>query len=200
MKAAGLEPQLQSLSPRDGIISYLKIATYAGLVISSPWIFYHLWKFISAGLYPNEKKYVHFAVPASAILFLAGAALAVLLVAPLTLQFCIMFNKEWLGISSAFTFQNYMSFMVGMMIAFGLAFQMLIVMFFLHKFGMLPVSAINKSRRFVILGIVVAASIITPGQDMISLAVLTVALYALFELGFFAIWLTSRRDDNSHHL
>ena len=65
--------QLHTLAPAEGLTSYIKIALITGLIISSPWVFYQLWMFVAAGLYPNEKRYIHFAAPFSAILFITGA-------------------------------------------------------------------------------------------------------------------------------
>ena len=97
-----MEPgaRLQSLAPADGFMSYMKISIITGVVISSPWIFYHLWMFVSAGLYQNERKYIHIAIPFSTVLFIAGALFFILVVAPLTLSFLVKFNKAVLGVSS----------------------------------------------------------------------------------------------------
>jgi sec-independent protein translocase protein TatC len=193
MRQMNLNPYLQTLTPVDGFTTYMKIATWSGLILSSPWIFYHLWKFVSAGLYYRERRYVYIAAPATAVLFILGALLAVIMIAPLTLQFLVGFNKDWLGIVSAFTFQSYMSFMINMMVAFGLAFETPIVMFFLNKFGLLSLSLVTKSRRYVILIVVVLAAVLTPGSDVVSLTALAVPLYLLFELGVLLIWLFGRR-------
>lgn len=193
MREANLYPHLQTITPTDGFTTYMKIAMWFGIVLASPWIIYQLWKFVSAGLYPKEKRYVYLAAPATAILFILGVMLSVMVVTPLTLQFLVTFNKDWLGIVSAFTFQSYMSFMVAMMLAFGLSFETPIVMFFLNKFGMLSLSLITQSRRYVILAIVVIAAILTPGSDIVSLAALAVPLYLLFELGVLLIWLFGKR-------
>jgi sec-independent protein translocase protein TatC len=193
MKDANLDPHLQSLNPTDGFTTYMQIAMWFGLVLASPWIIYQLWKFVSAGLYPKERRYVYAAAPATAILFVLGVLLAVIVIAPMTLQFLVTFNRDWLGVASAFTFQSYMSFMVSMMLAFGLAFETPIVMFFLNKFGILPLSLITKSRRYVILIVVILAAVLTPGSDLISLAALAIPLYLLFELGVILIWLFGRK-------
>jgi sec-independent protein translocase protein TatC len=201
MRSANLDPHLQTITPTDGFTSYMQIAMWSGLVLASPWIFYHLWKFVSAGLYPKEKRYVYAAAPATAILFILGAMLSVMVISPLTLQFLVTFNKDWLGIVSAFTFQSYMSFMVNMMLAFGLSFETPIIMFFLNKFGLLSLSLITKSRRYVILAVVIIAAVLTPGSDLISLSALAIPLYLLFELGVLLIWLFGRKpviEQSSH--
>jgi len=194
MRAANLEPHLQTITPTDGFTTYMKIAMWSGFVLASPWIFYQLWKFVAAGLYPKEKRYVYIAAPATAILFILGAMLSVMVVTPLTLQFLVIFNRDWLGIVSAFTFQSYMSFMVSMMLAFGLSFETPIIMFFLNKFGMLPLALVANSRRYVILAVVIIASVLTPGSDIVSLSALAIPLYLLFELGVLLIWLFGKKD------
>jgi len=194
MTQAGLKPSLQILAPTDGFTTYLKIATWTGLVLASPWIFYQLWKFVAAGLYLKERRYVYIAAPACAILFVTGTLFCVLFIAPMALQFLINFNKDFLaGAVSSFTFKEYLTFMVSMLVAFGLAFQTPVIMFFLNRFGLLGVPLINKSRRYVIFFIVVAAAVITPGSDLISLLSLAAALYFLFELGFIVILFAGRK-------
>ena len=133
IEAMGLQARLQSLAPADGFTSYMEISVMAGVVLSSPWIFYQLWMFVSAGLYPHEKRYVYIAVPFSAGLFIAGALFFVFVIAPVTLKFLVMFNKQMLGVDSNFTFQNYVSFITIMMLIFGVAFQTPIAIFFLSR-------------------------------------------------------------------
>jgi len=183
MISEGLEPRLQSLAPSDGFITYLKITSLAGIALSSPWIFYHLWRFIAAGLYPKEKRLVHFIAPASVILFISGAAFFFMFIAPLTLRFFIRFNKTLLGIDSAFTFEKYISFITNMTLVFGLSFQFPIVIFFLNKTGIVSLETFAKSRRYVLLIVFILAAVLTPGPDVISQVSLAIPLYLLFEIG-----------------
>ena len=177
-----LSPRLQILRPADGIISYIKIALISGLLLSSPWVFYHVWMFVAAGLYPHEKKYVHTAVPFSAALFVTGALFFVLIVAPLTLKFLVKFNEGVLGARSNFTFADYISFITMLMLIFGVAFQTPIAIFFLTKTGLVSIDGLRKSRKFVLLGIFILAAMATP-PDVISQVTLAIPLYALFEIG-----------------
>jgi sec-independent protein translocase protein TatC len=194
--AMGKNAQLQSLAPVDGFTTYMQVSMISGVVISSPWIFYHLWMYISAGLYKHEKRYVYLATPFSAMLFTVGALFFMFAIAPITLRFLVIFNKKVLGIESNFTFQNYISFTTMMMLVFGLAFQTPVAIFFLNKAGLVSVQALCKSRKFVLLGIVIAAAVITPGSDIFSLASLAVPLYLLFELGILLSCLVSRKKTN----
>lgn len=192
-QAMGLEKPLQSIEPADGFISYMKISMIAGVVLSSPWIFYQLWLFIAAGLYPRERRYVYLAVPFSTGLFIAGALLFILVIAPATLKFLVAFNRRILGVDSNFTFKSYVSFVSTMMLVFGLAFQTPIAIFFLNKIGLVSVQSMRKSRKFVVLGSVVVAAIATPGGDFFSLFTLAIPLYLLFEFGIVLCTLSARR-------
>ena len=193
VEAMGIQARLQSLAPADGFTSYMQISVMSGLVLSSPWIIYQAWMFISAGLYPHEKRYVYIVTPFSAGLFIGGALFFVFVIAPVTLKFLVMFNKQVLGIDSNFTFQNYVSFITIMMLIFGIAFQTPIAIFFLVKTGLVSIQAMTKSRRFVIFGIVILAAVATPGSDMFSLFSLAIPLYLLFEAGIALAKISERR-------
>jgi len=184
--------RLQTLAPADGIISYIKIALVSGLILSSWWVFYQLWMFVAAGLYSNEKRYVHLAAPFSAALFVTGALFFIMVVAPLTLGFLVKFNERVLGVSSNFTFANYISFVTMLMLVFGVAFQTPIAIFFLNKTGLVSVKGLRRSRKFVLLGIFIAAAMATP-PDIISQITLGIPLYLLFELGILLSWFSERK-------
>ena len=188
--------QLQVIAVAAGIISYIKIALIAGLLISSPWVFYQLWMFVAAGLFPHEKRYVNIAAPFSAVLFVTGALFFLFVVAPLTLRFLVSFNQRVLDVNSQFTFQHYISFVSHLMLVFGLAFQTPTAIFFLNRTGLVSIAALNKSRKFVVLAIFIVAAMATP-PDVISQITLAVPLYLLFELGILLSYIASRRRRKS---
>lgn len=187
----GSEARLQTLAPSDGIISYVGISLMAGLLISSPWISYHLWLFVSVGLYPHEKKYVCYAAPFSAALFLTGALFFITIIAPLTLKFLVKFNQNMLGINSQFTFKNYISFVTKLMFVFGVAFQTPAAIFFLNKVGIVSIKTLSRSRKYILLVIFVLAAIFTP-PDVVSQITLALPLYLLFELGIVISYFLNR--------
>ncbi|MHC4228469.1 MAG: twin-arginine translocase subunit TatC [Planctomycetota bacterium] len=184
--------RLQILSPAAGFISYIKIALMAGLILSSPWVFYQIWMFVAAGLYARERKYVHTAVPFSATLFVTGALFFLFIVAPLTLGFLVKFNEGVLDARSNFTFADYISFITMLMLVFGVAFQTPIAIFFLNRTGLVSIQALRKSRKFVLLGIFVLAAMATP-PDPISQITLAIPLFLLFELGILLSVFSERR-------
>ena len=193
IKTMGESARLQSIDPAEGFISYMEIAMIAAVVISSPWIFYQLWKFVSVGLYPHEKRYVYIAVPLCSSLFVAGALLFVFVIAPATLQFFVYFNREFLRVSSNFTFTNYISFMANMMLIFGLSFQTPIAIFVLIRTGIMSAEFFKKSRKYVFLAVVIICSAVIPGSDPVSLFAMVIPVYLLFELGLFLSWLSEKR-------
>jgi sec-independent protein translocase protein TatC len=137
------------------------------------------------------------AVPFSVILFITGALFFVFVIAPVTLKFLVIFNRDFLGVDSNYTFPNYVSFIAIMMLVFGIAFQTPIAIYFLNKTGLVSIQAMHNSRRFVILGIVVVAAAATPGSDMFSLFSLAIPLYLLFELGILLSYFGNRRKNLS---
>jgi len=185
------DKSLQVLALAEGFTSYVKIALIAGLIFSSPWVFYHLWMFISAGLYPNEKRYVHIAVPFSAALFIAGALFFLIIAAPISVNFLVKVNN-WLGLKSNITFKNYISFVTGLMLVFGVAFQTPTAIFFLNRAGLVSLKTLSGSRKYIVLVIVIIAAMATP-PDVVSQITLAVPLYLLFELGVLLSYFANRR-------
>jgi len=183
---------LTTLAPADAFIGFMKISFIAGLIISCPWVLYHLWMFVAAGLYVKERRYVQMAVPFSATLFIAGAVFFVLVVAPLCLKFFLKFG-ELLGLASYWTFQKYVGFITSMMLVFGIAFQTPIAIFLLTKTGLVSIPALKSSRKFVLLGCFVVSAVATP-PDVVSQITLALPLYVLFELGILISYFSKRKE------
>lgn len=186
---------LTALAPADAFIGYMKISLIAGLLLSCPWVFYQLWMFIATGLYPNERRYIHMAVPFCASLFIAGALFFLYIVAPITLAFFLKFG-EVINVAPNWTFQKYVSFITVLMLVFGIAFQTPIAIFFLNRTGLLSIAALRSSRKYVLLGVFVVAAVATP-PDVVSQITLAIPLYALFELGILLSRVTNRTKRSS---
>jgi sec-independent protein translocase protein TatC len=197
MRHLNLEPHLQLFAPAEGFMLYMKIATWSGLVLASPWIFYQLWKFVGAGLYWKEKRYVYIAVPVSAILFLIGTLFAALYIAPYTITFFIVFNRDVMGSDSPFRFSDYISFIVNTMVVFGVCFQTPVAMYFLNKVGLVSLEFLTKSRRYVIFIITVVAGLFSPGADAISLLAMAIPLYLLYEVGVIVIRFWGKKEEKA---
>jgi len=192
MVKAQLEPVLIAIRPPEKFLVYLKVSLLFGLLLSSPWVFYQLWAFISAGLYTREKKYIHLIAPTSAVLFVLGGIFFITVVAPITMLFFIKFDPGIGFVKVNFTLQNYVTFAVSLTIVFGLAFQLPIAVLCAEKLGIVSIRTLNRSRKYVILLLVIIAAIATP-PDVISQIALAVPLYALFEASILICLLTRRK-------
>ncbi len=191
IQVMGEAAPMQSISPAEGFASYMKIALISGLILSAPWVFYQLWMFVAAGLYPHERRYVQVAVPFSAALFISGALFFLFVIARITLQFFVTFNEKILGVESRFTFPNYISYVTMLMLVFGIAFQTPIAIFILTRSGLISIRTFSKSRKYIILIVFILAAVLTP-PDPFSQVSLAIPLYALFELGILLSWLSER--------
>jgi len=191
-KVMGEEARLTVLAPAEVIISYVKISLISGLIISSPWVFYQIWMFVAAGLYPHERRYIHLAAPFSAALFVTGALFFIFAVAPLCLRFLIKFS-DMLDLVRNWTLQYYVSFITHLMLVFGIAFQTPTAIFFLNRTGLVSLKALSASRKYAILVIVIVAAMATP-PDVVSQIALAIPLYLLFELGIILSYIASRRE------
>jgi sec-independent protein translocase protein TatC len=186
------DARLQAITLPEKFVVYLKTAMLFGVIFSSPWVFYQLWKFISAGLYPNEKKYVYIIVPACTGLFVAGALFFMFIVAPMVISFFIGFDTGIKFLTTQVTLQSYISFMISMTLIFGLCFQLPLAIIAANRIGIVSTENLKKARKYVLLVIFVIAAIMTP-PDVISQISLAVPMYVLFELGV----LFSRRTGRS---
>ncbi len=188
---SGAGGKLIVIGPADAFVGFMKISLISGLILSSPWVFYQLWMFIAAGLYEKERHYVRTAVPFSTGLFVIGALFFLIVVAPLSLRFFLGFG-HYIGVSSTWTFQKYISFVSVLMLVFGLGFQTPIAIFVLNRTGLVSIPALKNSRKYVIIVMFGLSAIATP-PDVISQITLAVPLYALFELGILLSWLAERK-------
>ncbi|MFH1616194.1 MAG: twin-arginine translocase subunit TatC [Planctomycetota bacterium] len=178
----GENAKLQVLSPAEGFMTYIKLSLLCGIIVTSPWIFYQLWQFVAAGLHRHEKKYVYLTVPFSAILFIAGCIFCLWIAVPVTVGFFANFDEKVVDVRSSYTFQNYVSFVIGLTLIFGVAFQTPIAVFFLNRLGIIPLAVLKRSRKYVFLVVLIVSAILTPPGPVI-LFVLAVPMYLLFEAG-----------------
>lgn len=170
---------LQTIQPAEGFLMYIKVCLVFGLLITSPWVFWQIWAFVSSGLYRHERKFVYAAAPISALLFVAGSIFFLVIIAPTAMGFFISVN-EWLSLASNWTFQSYINLILTLTLVFGVAFQMPIAIVFAQMMGLVSIDSLAKARRFVILGLFFVAAMATP-PDVVSQIALAVPLYALFE-------------------
>jgi sec-independent protein translocase protein TatC len=141
-------PTLSTLSVQEAFVVYFKIAIMTGFVLGSPWIFYQIWSFVAAGLYPHEKKYVNMFLPVSVGLFLFGVAVCEFFVMDKTIEALLWFN-EFLGMAPDLRLSEWLGFAIFMPIVFGISFQTPLVMLFIQRIGIVKVDSYRKYRRII---------------------------------------------------
>ena len=168
----------KSLNAHEAFMIYIKAALVVGLLIASPWIFYQIWSFVAAGLYPHEKKYIHVFLPFSLGLFFCGAALAFFFVFEPVLSFLFYFNSS-LGIDPDPRISEWLGFVLVLPLGFGISFQLPLVMLFLERIGIFDVEAYLSKWRVAILVIFVIGMMLTPA-DPYSMLLMAVPLTVLY--------------------
>ncbi|HLA84363.1 MAG TPA: twin-arginine translocase subunit TatC [Thermoguttaceae bacterium] len=177
----GDDPRVRtkSLAVQEPFMIYVKASLLVGVLLASPYVFYQIWSFVAAGLYPREKHYVHVFLPFSLGLFLAGAALAFFFVFEPLLLFLFSFNRS-LGIETEPRITEWMHFMLLMPLGFGVSFQLPLVMLFMERIGVVTISSYLKQWRIAVLVIFIAAMILTPSSDPYSMLLMAFPLTALY--------------------
>ena len=172
---------LMVTGPSDSLNIILNASLALGVVFASPIIAWQVWGFLSPAMYRHEKKVVIPVLVGAALLFLAGMALAFFLVVPTSLKFLMTaFHSD--AITNMMTVDKYFGFLFGMCITFGIVFELPIVILLLTALGIVNPKFLSKFRRHAFVACLVAAALITPGQDPYSLFLLTLPLYVLYEM------------------
>ncbi|UQZ88368.1 twin-arginine translocase subunit TatC [Deltaproteobacteria bacterium Smac51] len=163
----------------DTFIIHLKISLWSGLLISSPYWLHQIWAFVAPGLYRGERRRVARWSLSAALLMLAGAAFAYFTVFPLAFRFFIGFSGE--DVAMLPTITQYLSLVMTIMLAFGLAFQLPLVLLFLNRVGLVDAARLRRFRRYAILLIVILAAVMTP-PDVVSQILMSLPMIGLYEL------------------
>ena len=174
--------KLKTLSVQEPLVVYFKIAIMAGFVLSSPWVFYQIWAFIAAGLYPHEKRLVNVYLPVSVFLFLAGCAICQFLVIPKAIEALFWFN-DLIGVQPDPRLNEWLNFAIFMPVVFGVSFQTPMVMLFMYTIGLCSIETYRSNRKISIFLMAVFAALITPSIDAISMMMMWVPMCLLYELG-----------------
>jgi len=177
-------PMLTTLSVTEAFVVYFKVALMTGFILGSPWIFYQIWMFVAAGLYPHEKKYVNYFLPFSLALFLVGVIVCEWFVMTRAVAALLYFN-EWLGFAPDLRLNEWLGFAIFMPLVFGICFQTPLVMLFIQRIGLLTVDSFRKFRRIAWFTLAVFAAVITPDPSPISMMFLWIPMSLLYELGIF---------------
>lgn len=167
-------------SPADAFVARFMLTIWGGIIIALPVIIYQIWQFVSVALKDNEKKYVRFFAPFSFLLFVVGSLFGYWVMIPMGMKFLLSFSTDY--IVPMITIQNYISFVTTLVLAFGMAFQLPLILMFLAKIGIVTPAFLIQKRKHAIILILIASALITP-PDAVSQIIMALPLLVLYELG-----------------
>lgn len=179
LKDNGMSERLVYLNPTEPFNLYLKIAALAGVFLTSPFILYQVWMFISPGLYRNEKKYVVPFMVSTIALFTAGGYFGFKIVYPQALGFLIHFGRQF---QPMITIGEYTSLFLSIILGMGLIFELPILIFFLALMGIVTAGFMWKNFRYAILIIFIIAAIVSPTPDVLNMCIFAAPMIALYAL------------------
>ncbi len=169
----------RALSVQESFIIFLKTALFLGVVLGSPGVFYYFWRFVGAGLYPSEKKYVYRFLPLSVSLFLSGFALAFFVVFQFMLQFLFRFNAG-MDIEPDTRISEWLNFALLIPVAFGIAFQLPLAMFVMERLRIFSIQTYLEKWRISIFSVACLAMLITPPDPWSMLFMLSCLILLYF--------------------
>src|SRR3984885_6816226 len=185
LKANGMSEKLVYLNPTEPFNLYLKIAALAGLFLTSPFVLYQVWMFISPGLYRNEKRYVVPFMVSTIALFTTGGYFGYKVVYPQALGFLIHFGRQF---QPMITIGEYTSLFLSIILGMGLIFEMPILIFFLALMGIITAGFMWKNFRYSILIIFIIAAIVTPTPDVLNMCIFSAPMIALYLVSIGIAW------------
>ena len=172
--------KLVYLGPADGFIITLQLGLTIGILLASPIVIFQIWAFLSPALHPTEKRAIIPALYLGLVLFAAGAAMGYFLALPMTIQFLMGFQAETMV--PQITAGLYFSFVTKMLLAFGIIFELPVVVLLLSALGVITSAFLRSKRRYAIAGMAILASMITPGDVITVTVLMMLPLVLLYEL------------------
>jgi sec-independent protein translocase protein TatC len=186
LRGNGMPEKLVYLNPTEPFNLYLKVAFLAGIFLTSPFVLYQVWLFISPGLYRHEKRYVFPFIFSTVFLFLAGGWFGYKLVYPAALNFLIEYGKQF---QPMITIHEYTDLFLTIIIGMGIIFELPILVFFLALMGIVTAGWMWRNLRYSILVIFIIAAIITPTTDILNMCIFAAPMVVLYVVSIGIAWL-----------
>jgi sec-independent protein translocase protein TatC len=179
----------------EAFFTYIKVSFYAGLFVASPVVLYHIWKFISPGLFPKEKKFVAPFVITSTLLFIGGVCFGYFLVLPSAYKFFLEFTTDFL--KPMLSMREYLTLTLKLLLSFGVIFEIPVFLFFMTKIGLVTPRKLARMRRYAIVVCFIVAAIITPTPDAFTQCMMAIPMVILYEVGILVSKLAVRKKDDA---
>ena len=200
VKNDSIERRLIFTALQETFLTYLKVAFFASFFITSPFILIQIWKFIAPGLYDHEKIAIMPYLVITPILFFLGGALVYYLIMPLAIKFFLSFESAGLATNLPIQLEakvnEYLSLVMKLIFAFGLSFQLPVVLSLLARVGVVDSEFLKTRRKYVVVIIFTAAAVLTP-PDPITQIGLAIPLLILYELSIFSVKIIEKKVKNN---
>lgn len=165
---------------------HMQTAIYAGLLIASPYILYELFRFVSPGLYANERRYAVWIVGAAYLMFIIGTLVNYFIVFPFTVRFLGTYQVSP-DVANMLTLQSYIDTLLGMSLIMGVVFELPVVCALMGRMGLISGNMMSTYRRHALVAILIVAAIITPTTDAFTLFVVALPIYLLYEISILIV-------------
>lgn len=186
--------QMVAIEVASPFMTPVKLAVVVALFLAMPIVLYQLWRFVAPGLYRHEKKLAVPLLASSVLMFYLGCASAYYVVLPKVFAFLLSVTPT--GVAMMTDIGHYLDFVLTMFFAFGLCFEVPVVVFLLALMGWVNVAQLSKQRPYVILGAFVLAAVVAP-PDVLSMLMLAIPMCLLYELGIIAVRIFLRRNEET---
>ena len=173
-------------------MSHISLSFIGGLIISIPYLFWELWRFVSPALHSKEKNAATGIVFYASLLFIVGAAFGYYFITPFSIAFLAGYNVSTEVVAMP-TLDEYVDFVTSMVLMTGVAFELPMLMYFLGRIGIISSALLKKTRRYAVVIVLIVSAIITPSVDMFSQTLVAVPLYLLYELSIFIVQRVEKR-------
>ena len=177
--------KLYFMNPAEGFFAYMKVSIFAGILASSPIIFYQAWAFVAPALMPKERAFLLALVPFAAIMFVGGVAFAYFLAWPVAIKFFLGFGSE--SLQPMLSLGQYLSFLISFIFPFGIVFNLPLFIFVLAKMGFVTSRFLSSKRKMVIFLAFVIGAVISPSPDVFSQTLMAVPMIILYEMAILGV-------------
>jgi sec-independent protein translocase protein TatC len=189
----GLKAQV--LTPYGIVLIYMQVVLVAAVIIAMPVILYQAWQFIAPGLMPNERKYAWWIVFFTTFCFLGGVVFGYFVLMPTALTFFSTFGTDTFTLNVSV--DNYISFLLSLILGAGLVFELPMISYFLSKIGLLTPKFMRKYRRHAIVIILIIAAVVTPTPDILTQSLLALPMILLYEISIFISKFVQKKRANA---
>ena len=180
---------LMNIGLTEQFMIHMRTAIYAGLLVASPYILYEIFRFVSPGLYQNERHYAVWIVGAAYLMFIIGTLINYFVVFPLTVRFLGTYQVSP-DVANMLTLQSYIDTLLGMSLVMGVVFELPVVCALMGRMGLLTDHFMAEYRRHAVVAILVVAAIITPTTDVFTLFIVALPIYLLYEVSIQIVRIT----------